>query len=93
MEIHAIFSNYQSMKLIKIRRSSKRYFGGILLFPGKKNCLAISEWLGLNYGALYEFFDDIDADKLLLQECLKRFYSKLPTKTGKWYINIDETLI
>ena len=77
----------------KIRRSMQRYLGGILLFTGKKNCSAIARSVGLSHDVLYEFFDDTEQDKMLLQECLKRSYSKLPTNTGKWYINIDETLI
>ena len=77
----------------KIRRSMQRYLGGILLFTGKKNCAAISRHMGLNHDALYEFFDTPCSDKVLLQACLKNTYSKLPTDKGKWYINIDETLI
>lgn len=77
----------------KIRRSMQRYLGGILLFTGKKNCSAIARSVGLSHDVLYEFFDDTELDKMLLQECLKRSYSRLPTNTGKWYINIDETLI
>ena len=77
----------------KIRRSMQRYLGGILLFTGKKNCAAISRQMGLNHDSLYEFFDNPYDDKSLLQACLKNTYSKLPTDVGKWYINIDETLI
>jgi hypothetical protein len=49
--------------------------------------------MGVSHDVLYEFFDNTDADKILLQECLKRAYSNLPTNKGHWYINIDETLI
>ena len=77
----------------KIRRSMQRYLGGILLFSGRKNCSAISRSFGLSHDALYEFFHDIDTDKMLLYECLKKSYSKLPTNTEEWHINIDETLI
>lgn len=77
----------------KIRRSMQRYLGGIVLFTGKKNCSSISRSLGLSHDVLYEFFEDIDTDKMLLQKCLEMIHSQLPTKTGAWYINIGETLI
>jgi len=77
----------------KIRRAICRYFGGILLFSGKKNCSAMARSTGASHDALQEFLNKPVDVAVILQECLKGARSNLPICTGTWYINIDETLI
>ena len=77
----------------KIRRAICRYFGGILLFSGKKNCSAMARFAGAKHDALQEFLNNPADAVAILQEFLKGARSNLPICTVTWYINIDETLI
>lgn len=77
----------------KIRRAICRYFGGLLLFSGKKNCSAMARCTGISHDVLQEFLNlPVDAAELL-KAFLRGARSNLPIRSGTWYINIDETLI
>ncbi len=77
----------------KMRRAVARYVGGILRYPGKKNCSAIARASSVNHDAVYEFFENPLDDKMILQMFLDKVIAFLPLKSGNWYINIDETMI
>lgn len=77
----------------KTRRALTRYVGGLILYPGKKNCSAIARASNVNHEIVYEFFDSHIEDKVILQSFLERVFSTLPLNKRAWYINIDETLI
>jgi len=77
----------------KTRRAIRRYFGGMVLCAGKKNCSAMARDLDISHDVIHEFFDNTEETKRLLEDALQNICSKLPTNKGCWYINIDETLI
>lgn len=82
---------------IEVNRKSKRaliqYLGGLVLFPGRKNCSAIARAMNVNHDSVYEFFECGVDEKSILQSFLNRTVSALPLNNGTWYINIDETMI
>lgn len=77
----------------KTKRAIKRYLGGILLYPGKKNCSSIAKVSGQSHDVVYNAFECAVEEKHVLQSFLKRAVFSLPLTKGTWYINIDETLI
>jgi Transposase DDE domain len=77
----------------KARRALSHYVGGLLLYPGKKNCSAIARASNVDHEIVYEFLECHIEEKVLLQSFLNRVFSALPLKKGVWFINIDETLI
>jgi hypothetical protein len=77
----------------KMKRALIRYLRGLILYPGKKNCSAISRSTNISNDLVYEFFIYHVDEKTFLQDWLKRAISCLPLKKGVWYVNIDETLI
>lgn len=77
----------------KTKRALARYLGGIILYPGKKNCSAIAKAINVSHDAVYNFFDCNIEEQQILRFFLWSVVSALPLEYGIWYINIDETMI
>jgi len=77
----------------KIKRSLARYLGGLILYPGKKNCSAIARASNISHDVVYNVFEYNIEEKDILKSLLERVVLSLPLKKGSWYINIDETMI
>lgn len=77
----------------KTQRALTRYLGGLVLYPGKKNCSAIARASNSNHDSVYDFFEFNIEEKVILQSFLNAAFSSLPLDKGVWYINIDETMI
>lgn len=77
----------------KTQRAIKNYLGGILLYPGKKNCSAIAKSANTSHDIVYDFFECHVEEKEILQSFLKKAFYALPLNMGTWHINIDEAMI
>ena len=77
----------------KTQRAIRRYLGGLLLYPGKKNCTAIANAINVSHDIVYDFFKDPAESSRTLQSFLTKLVTALPLQRGVWYINIDETMI
>ena len=77
----------------KTKRALVRYLGGLLLYPGKKNCSSIAQASNVTHDVVYDFFECCLDEQAILKSFLIRAVSMLPTKNGYWYVDIDETMI
>jgi hypothetical protein len=68
----------------KTKRALARYLGGLILYPGKKNCLAIAKAINVNHDIVYDFFECHAEGKEILLSFLKKALYALPLKTGTW---------
>lgn len=77
----------------KTKRALGRYLGGLMLYPGKKNCSSIANATNVSHDIVYDFFECHVEEKEILQSFLKKAFYALPLEMGTWYANIDETMI
>lgn len=77
----------------KTKRALVRYLGGLILYPGKKNCSSIAQASNVTHDVVYDFFECCIDEQIALKSFLMRAVSLLPFKKGKWYVDIDETMI
>lgn len=77
----------------KTKRALSKYIGGLVLYPGKKNCSAIARAANVKHDVIYDSFTLCIEEKDILQSFLNRVFASLPLNKGVWYVNIDETMI
>lgn len=77
----------------KTKRALVRYLGGLLLYPGKKNCSSIAQATNVSHDIVYNFFECCLEEQDILKSFLERAISLLPFEKSKWYVDIDETMI